>query len=109
MKVDRYIRRHTRALNLLVLLSSRYPAPAAWPPQMNGSRIASRSTARSVSLPEQSLRAASSDGESPCGHAAASPLAIEVASSWSADRLAHAAISATMANVNVYLIECLMG
>src|ERR1041384_5374184 len=64
---------------------------------MNGSRIASRSGANSVSLPAQSLRAASSAGSVPDGHAAASPFAIDTARSESAGLAAHAAYSATMA------------
>src|ERR1044071_575440 len=106
MNVDRYIRRHTRALNLLVLMSSRYPAPACCPPQMNGSRIASRSPPSSVSLPAQSLRAASSAGLLPAGHAATSPFAIDVASSWYAGLAVHAA-SAIRAIVYVGFIGLL--
>src|SRR5215470_17210427 len=71
---------------------------------MNGSRIASRSTPSSVSLPAQSLRAASSAGLLPAGHAATSPFAIDVARSWSPGLAVHAA-SATSANVYVGFIE----
>src|ERR1700704_999278 len=70
---------------------------------MNGSRIASRSTASSVSLPAQSFRATSSAGLLPAGHAATSPFAIDVASSWSAGLAVHAA-SATRAIVYVGFI-----
>src|SRR5262245_54062182 len=67
---------------------------------MNGSRIASRSTASSVRLPAQSLRAVSSDGSAPTGHAAASSFAIAVARSLSAGLGdSHAAMAAIMAMV----------
>src|ERR1044071_5478843 len=72
---------------------------------MNGSRIASRSTASSVSLPAQSLRAASSDGALPSGQAAMRPVAIAVARSlsWGLGE-SHAAISRTRAVVYAYFI-----
>src|SRR5215468_7361179 len=73
---------------------------------MNGSRIASRSTPSSVSLPAQSFRATSSAGLLPAGRAATSPFAIDVASSWSAGLAVHAA-SATRAIVYVGFIAVL--
>ena len=74
---------------------------------MNGSRIASRSTPSSVSLPAQSLRAASSAGLLPAGHAATSPFAIDVARSWSPGLAVHAAASAIIAIMQVRFIAVL--
>src|SRR5260221_13314621 len=78
---------------------------------MNGSRIALRSSAKLVSLAAHSLRAASSAGSAPAGHAARRPFAIDVASatSRSAGLVAHAAVSATVAIVYVNFIGILLG